>query len=84
MPRYYLDVRYPNLVVEDKTGHDFARLEDAVRVAQALLANINLIGPTSGPDWPRVEISDEIGLVATFRRLKSSTTDDFNRPNRLT
>jgi hypothetical protein len=39
MPHYYLDVRFPYLVVEDSVGYDFKSLGDAVSAAQTLLSN---------------------------------------------
>jgi hypothetical protein len=71
MPYYYLDVRFPHLVVEDETGHDFIDLAEAVRVAHTLLSQIRVSGIPNTREWPRVEISDDHGLVATFPPVPS-------------
>jgi hypothetical protein len=69
MPHYYLDVRYPHLVVEDATGHDFIDLNEAMQIAHVLLLQIRAANLVNSLDWPRVEISDDNGLMATVPKL---------------
>ena len=69
MPRYYLHVRLPDIVVTDASGREFEDLAEAICLANGLLRGANLTPLSSAPHLPRVEICDDHGLIATVPTL---------------